>query len=914
MARVEGWRLLVQQFKALLLKNLLLSWRRRFLTALHLTSSLFFILLIFGVDISLKSRRRTTTAFRDLPDPPAVPVDPILPCESGFFIKSPCYDFIWTTNSSSVIASIVGRIMQTNPGRVIPDSKVIGFKNIEDAEEWLLQNPLRCTGAIHMEERSPSVIAYGIQTNSTSKMERGSYEDPVFKFQLPLQLAAERAITANLLGGTYIDWNVYFKEFAHPPVDVFSVVAVIAPTFLLAASMFGFVIQMSNLVAERELKLRQIPTTGHVYDGTVGLCVLGILDYMGLLSCFYLIPSLGALWYDVWILLISAQQFSAPVVLIFPLSSKHGFISKSSSSKTVGFCIFIIGFLTQLVTYFGFPYNVSFAKSFQIIWSFFPPNLLAIALYYLGRATTNEQDPGISWENRKVCSFSESDCVLTMEKIFVWLMATFLLWLLSAIYIDNVLPVNGVRKPWLYFLKVSYWTGASTIQIKDKPRDGSRNYDAIDSSIDEKKDEDVRAEENSIKTADANSMDKENVAIQVRGLMKTFTKVSRKGLCWKKTDEHHAVKGLWINIKKDSLFCLLGQNGAGKSTTISCITGVLPISGGDVLIYGDSITSPAGMNQIRSHMGVCPQFDVLWDNLSGLEHLHLFAQIKGLHPSHIVQHSMDLMEHVKLTEAMHVQAGNYSGGMKRRLSVAIALIGDPKIVCLDEPTTGMDPVTRRHVWNMIEEAKVGRAIILTTHSMEEADILGDRIAIMTRGVMRCIGTPIRLKSRYGSGYIINVMRKKITNGYSSSSSPTNHVQREAFETFFKEQLNVAPKQENEDFITFIIPYDRETQLPDIFTHLQAKKDELGFSDIHVSLTTLEDIFIHVVQQTEADDANTEKMEITEGTQPSVVHGDNFDHITELLQGEERQDAPPAVILQELEHPALSSAQGWSIEL
>ncbi|KAH7282439.1 hypothetical protein KP509_35G030600 [Ceratopteris richardii] len=693
MARVEGWRLLVQQFKALLLKNLLLSWRRRFLTALHLTSSLFFILLIFGVDISLKSRRRTTTAFRDLPDPPAVPVDPILPCESGFFIKSPCYDFIWTTNSSSVIASIVGRIMQTNPGRVIPDSKVIGFKNIEDAEEWLLQNPLRCTGAIHMEERSPSVIAYGIQTNSTSKMERGSYEDPVFKFQLPLQLAAERAITANLLGGTYIDWNVYFKEFAHPPVDVFSVVAVIAPTFLLAASMFGFVIQMSNLVAERELKLRQIPTTGHVYDGTVGLCVLGILDYMGLLSCFYLIPSLGALWYDVWILLISAQQFSAPVVLIFPLSSKHGFISKSSSSKTVGFCIFIIGFLTQLVTYFGFPYNVSFAKSFQIIWSFFPPNLLAIALYYLGRATTNEQDPGISWENRKVCSFSESDCVLTMEKIFVWLMATFLLWLLSAIYIDNVLPVNGVRKPWLYFLKVSYWTGASTIQIKDKPRDGSRNYDAIDSSIDEKKDEDVRAEENSIKTADANSMDKENVAIQVRGLMKTFTKVSRKGLCWKKTDEHHAVKGLWINIKKDSLFCLLGQNGAGKSTTISCITGVLPISGGDVLIYGDSITSPAGMNQIRSHMGVCPQFDVLWDNLSGLEHLHLFAQIKGLHPSHIVQHSMDLMEHVKLTEAMHVQAGNYSGGMKRRLSVAIALIGDPKIVCLDEPGRDLENFT-----------------------------------------------------------------------------------------------------------------------------------------------------------------------------------------------------------------------------
>lgn len=107
---------------------------------------------------------------------------------------------------------------------------------------------------------------------------------------------------------------------------------------------------------------------------------------------------------------------------------------------------------------------------------------------------------------------------------------------------------------------------------------------------------------------------------------------------------------------------------------------------------------------------------------------------------------------VNLTYASQQRAGSFSGGMKRRLSVAVALLGDPKLVFLDEPTTGMDPVSRRQVWDIIERAKQGRAIILTTHSMEEADILGDRIAIMARGNLRCLGTSLRLKQKFGAGY------------------------------------------------------------------------------------------------------------------------------------------------------------------
>lgn len=116
---------------------------------------------------------------------------------------------------------------------------------------------------------------------------------------------------------------------------------------------------------------------------------------------------------------------------------------------------------------------------------------------------------------------------------------------------------------------------------------------------------------------------------------------------------------------------------------------------------------------------------------------------------------------VNLTYAAQQRAGSFSGGMKRRLSVACALLGDPKLVFLDEPTTGMDPVSRRQVWDIIERAKQGRAIILTTHSMEEADILGDRIAIMARGNLRCLGTSLRLKQKFGAGYQVQPLPRPL---------------------------------------------------------------------------------------------------------------------------------------------------------
>ncbi|PHT97975.1 ABC transporter A family member 11 [Capsicum chinense] len=318
-------------------------------------------------------------------------------------------------------------------------------------------------------------------------------------------------------------------------------------------------------------------------------------------------------------------------------------------------------------------------------------------------------------------------------------------------------------------------------------------------------DADVLTEENTVKKQ-AMEGGNSNNAVQIRGLVKTYPGKSTGGCCCcccrKKTPPFHSVKGLWMNVEKDQLLCMLGPNGAGKTTTISCLTGINPVTQGDASVYDQSIRSSMGMTNIRRMMGVCPQFDILWDALSGQENLQIFANIKVLLPASVDMAVAQLLSQSKITKvSAKMRSCSYSGGMKRRLSVAIALIGDPKLVILDEPTTGMDPITRRHVWDIIEKAKKGRAIILTTHSMEEADVLSDRIAIMAKGRLRCIGTSIRLKSKFGTGFIANV-------GLSTEKAS----QPEAVKQFFKSRLDVVPTDENKSILTYVIPHDREKLL------------------------------------------------------------------------------------------------------
>lgn len=194
-----------------------------------------------------------------------------------------------------------------------------------------------------------------------------------------------------------------------------------------------------------------------------------------------------------------------------------------------------------------------------------------------------------------------------------------------------------------------------------------------------------------------------------------------------------------------------------KTSLLGIISGEFPPSNGTASIAGLDILND--IHRVRHKIGYCPQFDSLFDLLTGREHLILYAQIKGLKRDCIASAVDAKIVEMGLTEYADRSAGTYSGGNKRKLSVAMAMIGEPSIVFLDEPSTGMDPVARRSMWEIISDISTKRekcSIVLTTQSMEECEALCTRIGIMVGGVLRCLGTGQRLRDRFGLGYQIEI--------------------------------------------------------------------------------------------------------------------------------------------------------------
>jgi ATP-binding cassette subfamily A (ABC1) protein 3 len=198
-----------------------------------------------------------------------------------------------------------------------------------------------------------------------------------------------------------------------------------------------------------------------------------------------------------------------------------------------------------------------------------------------------------------------------------------------------------------------------------------------------------------------------------------------------------AVRHTSIGVPPDCIMGLLGPNGAGKTSMVSMLAGLEPIDSGDAWIASSSVTTDLGA--ARRKLGLCPQFDALLPLLSARETLRMFATIRGV-PADVrealVARTIDEMG---LRLKADSRVGTYSGGNKRKLSVALAMVSDPVVSFLDEPSTGMDPKTRRGMWDFLLKMRAGRGIILTTHSMEEADALADNIAIMVRGELRALG-------------------------------------------------------------------------------------------------------------------------------------------------------------------------------
>ncbi|HET6549385.1 MAG TPA: ATP-binding cassette domain-containing protein [Solirubrobacter sp.] len=216
--------------------------------------------------------------------------------------------------------------------------------------------------------------------------------------------------------------------------------------------------------------------------------------------------------------------------------------------------------------------------------------------------------------------------------------------------------------------------------------------------------------------------------------------------------EKVVLDGVDLSVAAGSVFALLGPNGSGKTTTVQILSTLLPFDGGDVRVVGhDLVREP---DAVRAAIGVTGQFSAVDGLLTGRENLRLMADLAHLERAEGRRRADALLERFELSDAADTAATTYSGGMKRRLDLAMTLVGTPRLVFLDEPTTGLDPRSRRTMWKIVRElADSGVTIFLTTQHLDEADRLADAVAVLDHGRIVVSGTPEELKRRVGGGHI-----------------------------------------------------------------------------------------------------------------------------------------------------------------
>ncbi|CDY31786.1 BnaC01g27420D [Brassica napus] len=469
-----------------------------------------------------------------------------------------------------------------------------------------------------------------------------------------------------------------------------------------------------------------------------------------------------------------------------------GFLVSSifSKVKTVTVVAYILVYGTGLLGSFLFQTmleNQSFPEEWIVALELYPGFSLYRGLYEFSQYASRGN--GMKWQDLSDSGMGEVLCIMSIE----WFLA-----LIIAFYIDQVF--SSGKHPFFFlnpFKKSSSIPSKPTVQRVDSKK-VSIDMGKIDVSQEREKVQQLRNEGSA----------------------------------------GHAI--LCDNLKRvypGECFGMLGPNGAGKTSFISMMTGLLKPSSGTALVQGLDICKE--MNKVYTSMGVCPQHDLLWETLTGREHLLFYGRLKNIKGSALTQAVEESLKSVSLFDGGvgDKPAGNYSGGMKKRLSVAISLIGNPKVVYLDEPSTGLDPASRKNLWDVIQRAKQNTAIILTTHSMEEAEFLCDRLGIFVDGALQCIGNSKELKSRYGGSYVFTM---------TTSLEHEEDVERlvSTVSPNVKKVYHLAGRQK------FELP-KQEVRIAEVFWAVEKAKSNFTVFAWGLADTTLEDVFIKVAKSAQA---------------------------------------------------------------
>ncbi|XP_026316404.1 ATP-binding cassette sub-family A member 1-like [Hyposmocoma kahamanoa] len=314
-----------------------------------------------------------------------------------------------------------------------------------------------------------------------------------------------------------------------------------------------------------------------------------------------------------------------------------------------------------------------------------------------------------------------------------------------------------------------------------------------------------------------------------------------------------ALNNVSIEMQKGQVTTLLGHNGAGKTTLINILIGMLKPSKGHITIRSETTS--------RTKVGVCPQRNVLFEELSASEHVALYAQLKsGLPLEELQDEVQSILRVLSLGAVAAEPVRRLSGGSRRRVCVALAFVARPQLVSLDEPTAGVDPAARRDIWSMIVKLRQGRTILLTTHHLDEAELLSDQIVIMHKGQVHTTGSPIEIKRSLGNGYRLSVLYPKQTSDWSNDDVQISTEERakQLVAVVTSQVKNAALVEASETAVEMQLPlFDHDGVHNDFLqlcTSLESQQSALGFNVYSLECSTLEHVFFNICQQADSETA------------------------------------------------------------
>uniref|UniRef100_A0A8B9FUL4 ABC transporter domain-containing protein n=1 Tax=Amazona collaria TaxID=241587 RepID=A0A8B9FUL4_9PSIT len=317
------------------------------------------------------------------------------------------------------------------------------------------------------------------------------------------------------------------------------------------------------------------------------------------------------------------------------------------------------------------------------------------------------------------------------------------------------------------------------------------------------------------------------------------------------------ILGLSLNIYEGQITALLGHSGAGKTTLLNVLSGLTFPSEGSATIYNYKLSEIGDREEIQELIGVCPQFNVQFGALTVKENLKTFAEIKGIRSKEVEQEVQTIMELLDIRSIQDTQAEKLSGGQKRKLSIGIAMLGNPQVLLLDEPTAGLDPLSRHKVWSLLKEHRAGRVILFSTQFMDEADILADRKAFISHGRLKCVGSSLFLKKKWGICYHLRIHVSESCDLKNVTSLVKRYIPNVIFSGHSQYELR------------YKLPLENMNKFPDLFSGLDSCSDQ-GIISYGVSMTTLEDVFLRLEEEATVDQEGTI---VAANTQPAAKGND-----------------------------------------